>query len=187
MAVATERISAQFDGEFIISAKVLQEILSMTEVEGEITLIHSGSKILFTFGNLLVTTRIIEGVFPPYEKVFPKENEIFAMVDVDEFKNALDRVAVIAKETEHQTVNFLFADECLKISANSYDVGKAEENISAEIMGGELDIGFDFNYWSDVLKVVDAEKITIGMSKSLAPVDFQAENFHYVVTPVRRS
>ncbi len=91
-----------------IPAKVLQEILSMTEVDGEITLIHSGSKILFTFENLLVTTRIIDGVFPPYERVFPKENEI-------------------------------------------------------------------------------AEKITIGMSKSLAPVDFQAENFHYVVTPVRRS
>ena len=50
-----------------------------------------------------------------------------------------------------------------------------------------MDIGFYFGYWSDVLKVVDAEKITIGMSKPLAPVDFQADNFHYVVTPVRRS
>ena len=187
LAVATERISAQLNGEFIISAKVLQEIASMIDGADEITLVHSGSKIFFTFDNVLVTTRIIVGVYPPFEKVFPKENEIFATVDVDEFKNALDRVAVIAKETEYQTVNFLFANNELKISARSNEVGKAEENISAEILGGELDIGFDFNYWSDVLKVVDAEKITIGMSKPLAPVDFQAENFHYVVTPVRRS
>lgn len=187
LAVATERISAQLNGEFIISAKVLQEIASMIDGADEITLVHSGSKIFFTFGNLLVTTRIIAGVFPPYEKVFPKENEIFATVDVEEFKNALDRVAVIAKETEYQTVNFLFANNELKISARSNEVGKAEENISAEIKCGEMDIGFYFGYWTDVLKVVDAEKITIGMSKELAPVDFQTENFHYVVTPVRRS
>ena len=187
LAVATERIFAQLNDEFILPAKVLQEIASMIDGADEITLVHSGSKILFTFGNLLVTTRIIAGVFPPFERVFPKENEIFATVDVEEFKNALDRVAVIAKENEFQTVNFLFANNELKISARSNEVGKAEENISAEIKGGELDIGFDFNYWTDVLKVVDTKKITIGMSKPLAPVDFRTVNFHYVVTPVRRS
>lgn len=187
LAVATEKISAQLNGEFIIPAKVLQEITPMMNGEGEITLIRSGSKIFFTFDNFLVTSRIIAGVYPNFEKLLNRENEIFATVDVEEFKNALDRVAVIAKETEYQTVNFLFANNELKISARSNEVGKAEENISAEILGGEMDIGFNFGYWTDVLKVVDADKITIGMSKPLAPVDFQAENFHYVVTPVRRS
>ena len=142
LAVATEKISAQLNGEFIISAKVLQEIASMIDGDGEITLIHSRSKILFTFENLLVTTRIIAGVFPPFERVFPKENEIFATVDVDEFKNALDRVAVIAKETEFQTVNFLFADNELKISARSNEVGKAEENISRRLRAAKWILDF---------------------------------------------
>ena len=98
-------------------------------------------------------------------------------------------MAIIAKENEYQTVALRFADNELKISATSLTIGKAEENISAKMDGGELEIAFNVNYWLDVLKVLDAEKIVIGLTKPLAPVDVKIvgdDSFHYVVTPVRR-
>ena len=87
-------------------------------------------------------------------------------------------------------MNLTFGDNGLKISASSNEVGKAEEFISAKIDGGELEIAFNVKYWLDVLKVLDAEKIIIGLTKPLAPVDVKIvgdDSFHYVVTPVRRS
>lgn len=186
LAVFTEKNSVPIDGEWIIPAKILQDISAMMDGGREIKIGYSGSKIYFTFDNFLVTARLIEGIYPPFEKVFPKDNEIFATVDVLEFKNAIERAAVIAKENEYETVTFSFANNELKISASSFDVGNAEEIIPAEISGGELDISFTCSYWLDVLKIVDAEKITIGMTKPLAPVSFQVDNFRYVVTPVRK-
>lgn len=187
LAVFSEKISVPIDGELIIPAKILQDISAMIDGGREIKIGYSGSKIYFTFDNFLVTSRLIAGIYPPFERVFPKNNEIFATVDVAEFKNALERVAVIAKENEYETVALKFADNGLKIFASSVEVGEAEENISAEISGGELDISFNYNYWTDVLKVVDAEKITIGMTAPLAPVSLQVDNFRYVATPVRRA
>lgn len=186
LAVATEKISAE-EFEFIVPAKILQEISAMLGDGGKMKIGYGTGKITFTFDNLLVTARIIAGMYPNLEKLLNEEKNIFVTVDAVEFKNALERVAVIAKENEYETVALKFADNGLKIFASSVEVGEAEENISAEISGGELEIAFNIGYWLDVLKIVDAEKITIGMTKPLAPVDFQADNFHYVVTPVRRS
>lgn len=188
LAVMSEKVSAPIDEvKFLVPAKILQEISAMLGDGGKMKIGYGTGKITFTFDNLLVTARIIAGIYPPFERLLNEEKNIFATVDVAEFKNALERVAVIAKENEYETVALKFADNGLKIFASSVEVGEAEENISAEISGGELEIAFNIGYWLDVLKIVDAEKITIGMTKPLAPVDFQADNFHYVVTPVRRS
>ena len=71
-----KKISEQLDGDFIIPAKILQDISAMMDGGGKIELAHSGSKIYFTFDNFLVTSRLIAGVYPPFERVFPKNNEM---------------------------------------------------------------------------------------------------------------
>lgn len=189
MAVMSEKISATDEFEFIVPAKILQDISAMFEVGGKIKIGYGAGKVTFTFDNLLVTARLIAGMYPNFEKLLNEEKNIFATVDVGDFKNALERVAIIAKESEYECVNLNFADNELKISATSVEVGKAEENIFAKIDGGELEIAFNIGYWLDVLKVLDAEKIIIGLTKPLAPVDVKIvgdDSFHYVVTPVRR-
>ena len=189
LAVMSEKISAE-EFEFIVPAKVLQDISAMFDVGGKVKIGYGTGKITFTFDNLLVTARIIAGIYPPFERLLNEEKNIFATVEIAEFKNALERVAVIAKESEYQCVYLTFGDNGLKISASSNEVGKAEEFISAKIDGGELEIAFNVKYWLDVLKVLDAEKIIIGLTKPLAPVDVKIvgdDSFHYVVTPVRRS
>ena len=191
LAVMSEKVSAPIDEvKFLVPAKILQEISAMLGDDGEIEINYTGKTANFIFANYLVTARLIAGIYPPFERLLNEEKNIFATVEVAEFKNALERVAIIAKESEYETVALKFADNELKISATSLSIGKAEEFISAEIDGGELEIAFNVNYWLDVLKVLDAEKIVIGLTKPLAPVDVKIvgdDSFHYVVTPVRRS
>lgn len=191
LAVMSENISAPIDElKFIVPAKILQEISSMLGDSSEIKISYTGKTANFIFENYLVTARLISGQFPPYERLLNEEKNIFATVEVSEFRKALERVEVIAKETEYQTVALKFADNELKISATSPEIGKVEEFISAEISGGELDIAFNIGYWLDVLKVLDTEKIIIGMTKPLAPAEVKIvgdDSFQYIVTPVRRS
>lgn len=191
LAVACEKTPAPMDeSEFLVPAKILQEISAMLEESGEIKINYTGKTANFIFANFLVTARLIAGMYPPFERLLNEEKNIFATVDVAEFKKALERVAIIAKESEYKTVALQFANNELKISATSNDIGKVEEVVQAEINGGELDIAFNVNYWLDVLKVLDAGKIIVGLTKTLAPAEVKIvgdDSFQYVVTPVRRS
>ena len=188
LAVVTEKISeVENNFEYLIPAKTLQEISAMLDEVGEVRISFSDKTANFIFDNFFVTTRLISGDFPDFSNLLNSERNISVTVSPQEFLQALERVSIIAKETEYNTVNLNFADNEIKISSSSADVGKAEEYISAEIEGGELQISFNYKYLTDVLKVIDAEKIKIGMSGTLAPIDFQEINFRYIVTPVRRN
>lgn len=191
LAVATEKNSASIEEfEFLVPAKILQEISAMLGDGDEIKINYTGKTANFIFANYLVTARLVKGMYPPFERLLNEEKNIFATIDVVELKKALERVAIIAKESEYETVALRFADSELKISASSNDIGKAEEVVQAEITGGELEIAFNINYWLDVLKVLGAGKIIIGMTKPLAPAEVKIVDdysFQYIVTPVRRT
>ena len=109
---------------------------------------------------------------------------VYSKYDAAEFLQAIDRVSVITKETNYQTVKLNFESEGIKISASSPEVGKAEENISAEVTGGDLEIYFHYKYLTDALKVAEG-KIKIGLSEKLKPIALRADDFQYIVTPVR--
>ena len=136
-----------------------------------------------------MTARLIDGQFPPYDKVIPKESATIATINVNEIMETVDRVALISKETEHNTIRFIFsAEEGVNISSDSPEVGRAEEQISAKIEGPTVDISFNVRYIVDVLKVIDTEECIIKLNKSLSPVDIRKkdrDDFIYVVTPVR--
>ena len=103
-------------------------------------------------------------------------------------QSAVDRVALISKETEYNTIRFIFTRDGLNISSNSPEVGKAEEHINATLEGEEIDISFNVKYISEVLNVLESENCRIGLTKPLAPIDIREEDgddYIYIVTPVR--
>ena len=188
LAVVSTTLDNPFgDKKVIVPAKVLQEISAMIDTEGMVEFAFTEKNAIFVFDNVLVTTRIISGEFPNFNNLLNAERNIAVTVSPQEFLQALERVSIIAKEAEYNTVGLDFADNKIKISSTSADVGEAEEYIPAEVEGGELQIFFNYKYLTDVLKVIDAEKVKIGMSGTLAPIDFQLDNFRYIVTPVRRN
>lgn len=192
LAVMREKLDENLDNlTFIIPSKTLWELFRMldtSDASNSVTIECSRKNVSFTFDNIYMTARIIDGQFPPYDKVIPKESATVATIKVDEMLEAVERVALISKETEYNTIRFIFSQEGINISSDSPDVGRAEEQITAKVEGPDLDISFNVRYIADVLKVIDTEECVIRLNKPLSPVDFREkdrDDFVYIVTPVR--
>ena len=176
---------------FIVPAATLRDLLRMidTATDNLVTVDYSGKYIAFTFDNIFMTSRLIEGQFPPYEKLVSAPTDIHVKVNVSDMLAAVDRVALISKETEYNTIRFIFTQDGVEISSNSPDVGKAEEHISATLEGEDIDISFNVKYIADVLHVLESENCRIGLTKPLAPIDVREDegedDYIYIVTPVR--
>lgn len=176
---------------FIIPAKTLNELYKMldsSDPSNSVKIECSRKNISFTFDNIFLTSRLIDGQFPSCEKVIPKSSEIVATIKTSDMMEAVDRVALISKETEYNSIRFIFSQDGINISSYSPDVGRAEEQISAKVEGEDIDISFNVKYIVDVLKAIDTEEFVIKLNKPLSPIDVRekdSDDFIYIVTPVR--
>jgi len=192
LAVEKETIDDNLENlSFIIPSKTLWELFKMldsSDPSNSVKIECSRKNICFTFDNIYLTSRLIDGQFPDYDKVVPKTTEITATVKTSEMMEAVDRVALISKETEYNSIRFVFSQDGINISSYSPDVGRAEEQISAKVEGPDIDISFNVKYIVDVLKVIDTEEFVVKLTKPLSPIDVREkdnDNFIYIVTPVR--
>lgn len=194
LVVAKAEIEDNIPGEnkFIVPAKTLNDLLSIinsTQDDNGVKVEFSDKHIAFTVNNIFITCRLIDGQFPPHEKVIPASCETFAEVDISEFRAAINRVEIISKQTEYNTVRLSFSNEGLELSSDSYETGKVVEHINAAVEGADVEIAFNLKYIQDFLKIFGGnDEVRIGMNDKLSPADFRLtdeEDFIYIVTPVR--
>ena len=192
LALASEQLSEPYpDSSFIVPADTLRGLMlriDPKDIDNFITINYSTRYLTFSFDNVFMTARLLEGQFPPYDRVIPKESTTHVKVDAVEFRNAVEFVALMSKETEYNTVKFSFGNGGVEVSANSNEVGGAVKNVEAEIDGDNLDISFNADYIIDVLKVVNGKQINIALNDKYSPAAFTEpnnDNYIYVATPVR--
>ena len=179
------------DCTFVVPADALRGIMlriDPNDVENYVTIGYSTRYLTFTFDNVFVNTRLIEGVFPPYERVIPTSSITYVKAETAEFRRAVDFVALMSRETEYNTVKFTFGNGNIEISSNSPEIGGAGQNIEAEIDGDDLEISFNVAYIADVLKVVESKQINIALNDKFSPAAFTEpdnDNYTYIATPVR--
>ena len=191
IAIQKDKISGEVEEmSFIVPAATLRDLARMLDSTSEnlVTIDYAGKYIAFIFDNIFMTSRLIEGQYPPYQKVVPESCDMHVKVNVAEMLAAVNRVAVYSKETEYNTIRFIFTQEGLDISSTSPDVGKSEEHVAATLEGADIDISFNVKYISEVLNVLKSENCRIGLNKPLYPIDVREESdddYIYIVTPVR--
>lgn len=192
LALAKAKLPDSYpDCSFVVPANTLRTILSRInpkDTDNYITINYSTRYLTFQFDNVFVNSRLLEGMFPPYNNVFPKSSDIHTTVDTNDFEQAINFVALMSKETEYNTVTFNVGDDAIEISSNSSEVGAANKFVDADIDGGNLQIAFNVAYISDVLKVVDSTKLNIAFNDKYSPALFTEpgnDNFVYLATPVR--
>lgn len=192
IAVMKEECNGEFENlSLIIPSKTVIELSRMLEhsdPSNDVSIDCSNKSICFTFENAYVVSRLIDGEFPPYDRVIPKSSDTIATVKVSDIKSPVERIALIAKETEYKNIQFIFSQNGINISAYSPDIGNAEENVNAIVEGPDLTISFNYNYITDVLKVLESDEFVMKLTKSLNPVDIREkgnDNFIYIITPVR--
>lgn len=188
-------IKANEAAEFIMPKKplnLLKNILSGSDDEVKID--YNDTNARFTFGNSVLICRLIDGKYPNYEAVIPRENPNKLTLDRSSFYNSVRRVSIFSSKTTHQ-IRLKMAGTELKISAEDLDFSnKADERLQCSYEGDDMQIGFNSRFLMEMLNHLGSNEILLEMSLPnragiLTPVDGleEGEEITMLVMPVMLS
>lgn len=172
----------------IVPRKTVLELAKLLESDdGDVKVSLSASKIRFEVGKLTLTSKLIDGTFPDYERVIPKNNDKILVADRKTFSDAVDRVSTISLE-KSRAVKLSVAEGRLSLAVNNPDSGSAEEEIAAEYTSEPMEIGFNSRYLLDVAGQIGAETIRFELQDAGSPtviLDPKDAQSLYVLMPMR--
>jgi DNA polymerase-3 subunit beta len=172
----------------IIPRKTVNEVRKLIEESpGNIEIAMSESKVRFSFDGVVITSKLIDGTFPDYERVIPSENDKVLEVDTKAFSAAVDRVATISSE-KSRAVKLSLSPGHLVLSANSPEAGSATEELEVRYDGALLDIGFNARYMLDILQQIEGGGARLTLKDATAPAiiqDVADLSALYVLMPMR--
>ena len=174
----------------IIPRKTVNELRKlMEETEEEVSVALSDTRIQFVVGAITLTSKLIDGVFPDYERVIPQNNNRVLKVDRKAFSEAVARVAAISQERS-RPVKLTLKTGLLVLSANSPERGTAKEELDDNLISyssEELEVGFQARYLGDIMDQVESEAEFV-FADSTAPVIVRSigvSSALYVIMPMR--
>ena len=153
---------ATASADLIIPPKALEQIRRLFDAADEIEIAKSDNHLGFRCGETLVFTRLIEGPYPNYEQVIPRENDRTATVEKQALASALRRVGVVASDQTHR-VRLAFSGTSLKFTVSTPDLGEAQDEMSVAYEGEPLEIGFNANYLLEILKYMPTDEVSLTM------------------------
>ncbi|MDB0599962.1 DNA polymerase III subunit beta [Tenacibaculum maritimum] len=185
-------VTADKTAEFIMPKKPLNLLKGILANSEEIVAIeYNDANAKFTFDNIVLICRLIDGKYPNYEAVIPKENPNKLTVDRATFLNSVRRVSIFSSKTTHQ-IRLKMAGTELNISAEDLDyANKADERLNCDYQGDDMQIGFNSRFLSEMLNNLSANDVLIEMSLPnragiLTPIDGtdEGEQVTMLVMPV---
>src|SRR6476469_4774054 len=173
----------------IIPKKAAHEMRRLLEEggDGEPLIGFTKNLMIFRKSGLLLTSRLMEGNYPNYQQVVPKETNKQVTLDKAEFEGALRRVAVLSRDKTN-AVKVTFASDHVTLFSSNPDFGEATEELSAKNTGNEVTTGFNARYMLDVLGVVDGQSVSLQMETALSPCMIKEpgnDGFTCVVMPIK--
>ena len=172
----------------ILPRKTVGEVRKMLdETGGTIEIALSEAKVRFAFDGVVITSKLIDGTFPDYERVIPAHNDKTMAVRTRDVAAATDRVATISSE-KSRAVKLSLTPGHLVLSANSPEAGSATEELEVTYDGALLDVGFNARYMLDILQQIKGESATFTLSdSSVAAIIHDNEDLSalYVLMPMR--
>lgn len=179
--------SADMPG-IIIPRKAVSEIQKLIEdPAAEVSIELSSTKIRLTFGEVVLTTKLIDGTFPDYGRVIPAGNDKYLTVQKGPFAAAVDRVSTISSE-RGRAVKLAIADGKLTLSVNNPDSGSATEELDVDYTAAPIDIGFNARYLLDITAQLDNDTALLKLADSGSPTllqDREGSSALYVLMPMR--
>lgn len=196
-AVATDghRLAlGQVDGKFslerqaIVPRKGISEIIRFLETtDDECELAFSANHIKVSAGNVVFTSKLIDGRFPDYTKVVPKAQARIVRIGRDHLRNTLARAAILSNE-KYRGIRLALEKGTLRITAHNPEHEEAEEEISVEYAGEPVEIGFNVGYLIDAIGALSGDDVEIGLGDADSSATLRATgdpNYVYVVMPMR--
>ncbi len=169
--------------QLILPRKAVLELLRLlSDREVQLTMTLGHTHVRFQMDQLTFTTKLLDGRYPDYHRVIPKESNHLVTIDQEAFKSALSRAAILSNE-KFRGVRLQFSNHQLMISANNPEREEAQEELDIAYEGAAIDIGFNVGYLLDILNVIDAQKIQFSLGSGNASALIR-EHFETDATPV---
>ena len=146
--------------DLIVPPKALEQVRRLFPAEEELEIGRGENHIGFRSPFTAVYTRLIEGPYPNYEQVIPKDNDRVAIVDKTALISALKRMSVVASDQTHR-IRLSFNAGMLKFSVQTPDLGEAQDELPIRFTGDQLDIGFNASYLLEILRYMPTDDIRI--------------------------
>ena len=174
----------------IVPARTVMElgkILSKAE-EKEVEINISKNQVLFVVGDVQLMSRLIEGKFPPYEKIIPKETKTKLEVLSEEMANVVRRVSLFARENNNSIKLSATNDGKLSVSTDETKVGEEKAEMNVKIEGENNKIALNAQYLLDVLNFVQSEKVMLEVDDKLSPAVVKSakdKDYVYIIMPLK--
>jgi DNA polymerase III subunit beta len=172
----------------IVPRKTVGEVQRLLEdSEAEILIELSVGKIRFTVGEVILTSKLIDGTFPDYGRVIPANNDKELIVDKKEFEAAVDRVSTVSSE-RGRAVKLSITGGKLTLSVTNPDSGSANEELEVEYESDPIDIGFNSRYLLDIAGQIEGEAAVLKLADPGSPTliqDKESKGALYVLMPMR--
>lgn len=153
-------------GDLIIPPKILDMVVKFAKDIEEIGVVLAEKHVIFDLGRMVLTSRLIEGPYPNYRQVIPKETTKRFSVDRDELFGTVRRVSILSNALTHQ-VRFSFKEGELELRTANADLGaEAKESLEGEYSGDPMDAGYNATYLLDILKHIDSPRVQLDLNSS---------------------
>ena len=174
--------------DVIVPRKAVAELYRLLEeVEGTVEISLSPTKVRFGLGSAVLTSKLIDGTFPDYNRVIPTANDKLLKLDPKSFSDGVDRVSTIASE-KTRAVKMSVDRDKVTLSVTSPENGLATEELSADYGADGLEIGFNARYLLDILGEIDGDTVEVHLADAAAPTllrESDKSNALYVLMPMR--
>ncbi len=172
----------------IIPRKGLSELKRTVDAKGaELSFGLKDNNIIFKHGPMSLSVRLIDGSFPDFTQVLPKESDNKAILDKDQLVQSLKFVSLFASPKTHN-VRLSLSEDALELYATDPDKGEGLKSVPAQYSGPAVKAGYNFRYLLEVLNVLDGDEVSIEIIDTLSPTlvrDTSRDESLFVVMPMR--
>ncbi|MBE7636036.1 DNA polymerase III subunit beta [Sneathiella sp. P13V-1] len=172
----------------IIPRKAVGELRKLIDDnEGDVAISMSDNRICFSFGGSVLTSKLIDGTFPDYERVIPSGNDKVLELDGRTFAQAVDRVSTISTE-KSRAIKLALSGDTVTLSATGADSGSATEELAASYQSDSMEIGFNSKYLLDITGQIEGDNARFILADAQSPTivrDGTDDGALYVLMPMR--
>lgn len=174
----------------LIPFRNIPEIIKIFEdIEGEIELEISKNQIAFIYKNIYLTSRVVEGSFPDYKQLIPKEFTTEAVVLLEDFIKTFRLINIFSDKFNQVNFNIKPKDKVFEITSKSDEVGETQNNLSASLSGEDLVLSFNYKYITDAFQSINTDSVVLqfnGLGKPMIIRGVSDNQFLYLVMPMNK-
>jgi DNA polymerase-3 subunit beta len=177
----------------LIPRKAMTELVKLAEdagPDGKAIFADDENHLFFHVGHRLLMTRKLTGNFPDFERVLPKDHTLTAVLQKEEIKSAIERVAQFADERS-RAIRVQFTNGEVRVFSSSVETGESEESVTSQYEGPNLEIGFNAQYLLDFLRVIPQDQVSFELKDQKSAGEMRpagegiTDQYRYVVMPMR--